>query len=140
MGADMIINYRTTPNWAEKALELTNDYGVDIIFENGGAHTLRQSFDAITFGGLINCIGYLSGKEDDAGDRTNTNVLALRKNVTLKGILNGPRTRFQEMLEFYAKHEIHPVVDKTFTFEEAKEGLKYLFGGGHFGKVVVKVA
>lgn len=34
----------------------------------------------------------------------------------------------------------HPVVDKTFQFEEARDGLQYLFSGGHFGKVVVKIA
>lgn len=140
LGADFGVNYRTSPEWQEEVMRLTKNEGADIIFENGGAQTLRKSFDCVAFGGLINCIGYLSGKEDAPGDRLNTNVLALRRNVTLKGILNGPRERFEEMTRFYAQHEIHPVVDKVFKFEEAKEALQYLFSGGHFGKVVVKVA
>lgn len=139
LGADVTINYRTDPEWEKSVLNATSSEGVDIIFENGGAQTLRKSFDCIAFGGLINCIGYLSGKEDAPGDRMNTNVLALRRNVTLKGILNGPRERFEEMVQFYDKWKIRPVVDRVFGFEEAKEGLKYLFAGGHFGKVVVKV-
>jgi NADPH:quinone reductase-like Zn-dependent oxidoreductase len=139
LGADFGINYRTSPEWQEEVMRLTDNEGADIIFENGGAQTLRKSFDCVAFGGLIDCIGYLSGKEDAPGDRLNTNVLALRRNVTLKGILNGPRERFEEMAGFYAEHEIHPVVDKVFNFEEAKEALQYLFSGGHFGKVVVKV-
>ncbi|KAF7889121.1 hypothetical protein EAF00_009421 [Botryotinia globosa] len=140
LGADHTINYRTTPIWSEEVMKITHNEGVSNIFETGGALTLRQSFDAIAFGGLINAIGYLSGKEDDNADRTNTNVLALRRNVTLKGILNGPRERFEEMLEWYDEKKIRPVVDKVFAFEEAKEGLKYLYNGGHFGKVVVKVS
>lgn len=140
LGADHTINYRTDPNWDETVLSMTKGDGVDMIFENGGAATLRKSFECIAFGGLINCIGYLSGKEDAVGDRTNTNVLALKRNVTLKGLLNGPRERFEEMLRFYEEKEIKPVVDKVFEFEEAKEALQYLFGGGHFGKVVVKVS
>lgn len=139
LGADKTINYKTTPNWDEEVLKMTNGEGVDIIFENGGAATLRKSFECIAFGGLIDCIGYLSGKEDDVADRTNTNVLALKRNVTLKGLLNGPRDRFEEMLKFYEEKEIKPVVDKVFKFEESKEALKYLFSGGHFGKVVIKV-
>ena len=139
LGADKTINYRTTKNWDQEVLSLTDNEGVDIIFENGGAQTLRKSFECVTFGGLINCIGYLSGKVDDAEDRTNTNLLALKRNVTLKGILNGPRERFEEMLEFYEKKGIKPVVDKVFTFEESKEALHYLFAGGHFGKVVIKI-
>ncbi len=140
LGADKIINYKTNPNWDDEVLKMTNNEGVDIIFENGGAQTLRKSFECIAFGGLINCIGYLSGKEDVVGDRTNTNVLALKRNVTLKGLLNGPRERLEEMLAFYDEKKIKPVVDKVFVFEEAPEALKYLFKGGHFGKVVIKVS
>lgn len=140
LGADYTINYKTTPEWQEEAMRITNGEGADIIFECGGSQTLRKSFDCVAFGGLIDCIGYLSGKENAPGDRLNTNVLALRRNVTLKGILNGPRDRFEEMAKFYAEHEIHPVVDKIFNFEEAAQALQYLFSGGHFGKVVVRVA
>jgi NADPH:quinone reductase-like Zn-dependent oxidoreductase len=118
---------------------MTDGEGVDIIFENGGAATLRKSFECIAFGGLIDCIGYLSGKEDAVGNRTSTNVLALKRNVTLKGLLNGPRERLEEMLTFYDKKEIKLVVDRVFGFEELKEALEYLFKGGHLGKVVIKV-
>lgn len=140
LGADSLINYRDTADWQNAVLDAASSRGADIIFENGGAQTLRKSFDCIAFGGLINCIGYLSGKEDAVGDRTNTNVLALRRNVTLKGLLNGPAERFEEMLAFYEKHQIRPVVDRVFAFGEAKEALQYLFTGGHFGKVVIRVA
>ena len=140
LGATHTINYRSHPNWQEEVLRLTSGEGADIIFENGGAQTLRKSFDCVAFGGLINCIGYLSGKEDAPGDRVNTNVLALRRNVTLKGLLNGPKDRFEEMVGFYEKHEIRPVVDRVFGFEEAKEALRYLYSGGHLGKIVMKIA
>ena len=141
LGADAGVNYRSVPDWQEEVLRLTDGEGADIVFENGGAQTLRKSFDCVAFGGLINCIGYLSGKEDaEEGDRLNTNVLALRRNVTLKGILNGPKDRFEEMVKFYEKNRIRPVVDKVFEFEQAKEALEYLYSGGHFGKVVVRVA
>ena len=62
--ADKTINYRTTTNWDEEVLKMTDGEDVDIIFENGGAATLWKSFKCIAFGGLIGCIGYLSGKED----------------------------------------------------------------------------
>ncbi|KAK6385759.1 hypothetical protein LTS17_001331 [Exophiala oligosperma] len=139
LGATHIINYKTDPEWQDTVMRLTNDHGVDIILEAGGAQTLRKSFNCIAFGGLINAIGYLSGKEDDPGDRLNANVLALRRNVTLKGILNGPKDRFEEMLQFYDQHKIKPVVDRVFPFDQAKEAFKYLYSGGHFGKVVIRV-
>lgn len=121
-------------------LSLTSNKGADIIFECGGAQTLRQSFECVAFGGMISCIGYLSGKEDGPENRMNTNVLALKRNVTLKGILNGPKDRFEELLAVYAEKGVKPVVDRVFGFDEAKDALVYLFKGGHFGKVVIKVA
>lgn len=141
LGADHGINYQTHWEWQEPVLEATNNAGADIIFETGGQRTMRKSFDCVAFGGLINCIGYLSGKEDEPElNRLNVNVLALRRNVTLKGILNGPKDRFEEMVEFYKQKKIHPVVSKVFDFDKADEALKYLYSGAHFGKVVVKVA
>jgi NADPH:quinone reductase-like Zn-dependent oxidoreductase len=139
LGAKTLINYSSTPDWEAAVLESTTDAGADIIFELGGAKTLRKSFDCIKFGGTIACIGYLSGKEDEGEDRTNVNLLCLRRNVTLKGIINGPRDRLEEMLRFYEEKQIKPVMDRVFKFEEGREALQYLFSGGHFGKVVVKV-
>ena len=113
---------------------------MDIIFENGGAGTITRSYNSIKFGGLINSIGYVAGKVDPPDERLNINVYAIKKNFTLKGLLNGPRDRFEELLHFYEKHHIRPVVDKTFAFEAAPAALKYLWDGSHFGKVVVRVA
>jgi NADPH:quinone reductase-like Zn-dependent oxidoreductase len=148
LGASTAINYRTHWAWQDAVLKATDNRGADYIFEVGGARTLRKSFDCVAFGGTIACIGYLTGKEEEeadpegggAGGRLNVNVMALRRNVTLKGILNGPRDRFEEMLGFYGSKGIRPVVGKVFGFDEARDALRYLAEGKHFGKVVIKVA
>lgn len=120
-------------------MQLTDGKGADIVFEQGGPQTLAKSFACVKWGGMISAIGYLSGKQDDADNLINTNVLALRRNVTLKGIWNGPKNRLEEAVELYQRKEIHPVVDKVFPFHQAKEALEYVAAGSHFGKVVVKV-
>ena len=142
LGADHLINYRTNPAWHEQVLSLTGGRGADIIFECGGRQTLRHSLEAVAFGGLISCIGYVTGTRDEPGDdeRTNINMLVVRRNATLKGIFNGPRDRFEEMCAFYAEHGIRPPIDRVFPFEKAKEALEYLASGAHFGKVVVRIS
>lgn len=141
LGADHLINYKTTPQWADEVMAATDGYGADFILENGGNGTLRQSFDAVTFGGVINCIGYLGGKTTKGQDEEDhaVSVLALRRNMTLRGIMNGPRDRFEEMLQFYERHEIKPVVHRVFPFSESPAALQYLYSGQHFGKVVIQV-
>ena len=92
-------------------MRITKGEGADIIFETGGTQTLLKSFSCVAFGGLINAIGYLSGKDDPEGGM-NVNVLALRRNVTFKGILNGPKDRLEEMLQLVEKKGVKPVVDR----------------------------
>ncbi|RWL17077.1 MAG: NAD(P)-dependent alcohol dehydrogenase, partial [Mesorhizobium sp.] len=36
LGADHLINYRSTPDWDDKVLELTDGLGADLIVETGG--------------------------------------------------------------------------------------------------------
>lgn len=139
LGADFTVNYRTTPGWEAEVMQWTNNHGADIILETGGAQTLRKSFDCIAFGGLIDCIGYVSGKVDTDDDRLNMNLLTLRRTVTLKGIINGPKDRFEEMVRFYENNQIRPVVSRTFSFNESKEAFRFLESGSHFGKVVIQV-
>jgi len=35
-------------------------------------------------------------------------------------------------------NRMKPAVDKLFAFEEAREALKYMESGSHFGKIVIK--
>jgi len=43
MGADHLINYRSTPAWGETVRQLTDGRGVDHVIEVGGPATLEQS-------------------------------------------------------------------------------------------------
>jgi NADPH:quinone reductase-like Zn-dependent oxidoreductase len=73
-----------------------------------------------------------------AGTSGNINTFQFdNKNVNLYGIETGSREMYEEMNRFIETHNIKPVVDKTFVFEDTREALKYLESGSHFGKVVV---
>lgn len=59
---------------------------------------------------------------DLAEDRMKIDVQATRKNLTLIGMLDGPRDRFELMLALYEKHKIKPVIDRVFKFDGAEGG------------------
>src|SRR5204862_127932 len=81
LGASDLINYRTTPDWDQKALELTNGIGVDHIIEVGGPGTLARSMNAVRVGGRISLIGLLSGR-----DTTVNPMPILGKQIQVQGI------------------------------------------------------
>ncbi len=49
----MVINYTETPDWDEKARELTDGRGVDCVVEIGGPGTIAMSLKALAVGGHV---------------------------------------------------------------------------------------
>ncbi|GIU82210.1 MAG: NAD(P)-dependent alcohol dehydrogenase [Acidobacteria bacterium] len=134
LGADELINYKETPDWDQAVLELTEKRGVDHIIELGGAGTLQKSLKAVKMGGYIAVIGVLAGKgEFDP-------ILILMKAIRVQGIFVGSREMFEQMNEFIEKHNIKPIIDRTFEFENTIEAFKFMESGSHFGKVVIRLA
>ncbi len=133
LGASDGINYKTTPEWGDRVRELTAGTGVDHVVEVGGAGTLPQSLRAVRMGGAISLIGVLSG----AGQFNPTPILM--KNVRLQGIFVGSRAMFEDMNKAMALHQLRPIVDRVFRFDQIREALRYMESGAHFGKICLKV-
>ncbi|MES2949603.1 MAG: NAD(P)-dependent alcohol dehydrogenase [Pseudomonadota bacterium] len=132
LGAWQTINYRRTPDWDQVALELTGGIGVDHILELGGPETYNRSIAAIAAGGRIAQIGVLTGFNSQP------NIVPLQfKNASIHGICVGSVAHYTRLNAFLAQHAIHPVVDKTFGFDDVAAGYAHLQSGSHFGKVVV---
>ncbi|GCE17537.1 zinc-dependent alcohol dehydrogenase family protein [Dictyobacter kobayashii] len=132
LGADYTINYKTTPHWAERVLEITNGQGADHVVEVGGAGTLPQSLEAVREGGHISLIGLLTGEHGTADQS-----IAARKKLRIEGIYVGSCEMFEEMNLAFTQHQVKPVIDKVFPFSAMNEAYQYLKSGVHFGKVVV---
>ena len=132
LGASDGINYKTTPDWDKRVRELTGA-GADHIVEVGGPSTLPKSLKAVRMGGSISLIGNVAG-----GGEVNP-VPLLMKNVRLQGIFVGSREMFEAMNRAVSLHKLKPVIDRVFQFEEAREALKYMATGAHFGKICISV-
>lgn len=52
-----MVNYAETPDWDEKARELTSGRGVDCGVEIGGPGTIAMSLKALAVGGRVSLIG-----------------------------------------------------------------------------------
>ncbi len=133
-GADIGINYKTTPNWDEKVDALTEGRGVDNVVELGGAATLSKSLHAVRYSGKVVIIGVINGIK---GEIDITSIL--RKHVRVQGISVGSRDSFEEMNRAISQQKLHPVIDRVFPFDKAKEAMAYLESGTHFGKVVITI-
>ncbi|CAG9951409.1 unnamed protein product [Clonostachys rosea f. rosea IK726] len=127
-----------THTWADEVLNLTQGKGADIIVETGGPETMPQSVRAVAEGGVISAVGVLTGMTEEKPQLA-IGLSLINRNAVLKGINIGPRDRVEEMMRLYQQEDIHPIINRCFKFDGAKDALTYMKDGFHFGKVVIKV-
>jgi NADPH:quinone reductase-like Zn-dependent oxidoreductase len=132
LGADHLVNYKTTPDWSKAAREISGGRGIDHVVEVGGAGTLERSIRAVRPSGVISLIGVLAG---GAGELNLGPVVT--QNIRLQGITVGSRDLFEAMNRALSLHKVRPPIDEhRFPFDGLKEALKAFPEGKHFGKVV----
>ncbi|NBC36032.1 zinc-binding dehydrogenase [Novosphingobium sp. FSY-8] len=136
LGADITINYRTHPDWEAEVLKATNGAGADIVVETGGYDTQAKSVLAAAANGRI---VFVSVAPREGAPAMNIG-LVIYKNLILKGIAEGSRAMLQRLLRAIAQHNIQPVIDSTFAFDEAPAAYAHLKSGSHVGKILIKVA
>lgn len=126
---------------ADKALDSEADWGeqlggekVDLVIESVGAATFNQSLDQLKRGGTLVAFGASAGDTVD---------FDLRKffygQFNLLGSTMASAEELQEMLGFIEKHNIKPVMDKTFKLEDYKEAFNHLENAGMMGKIAFTI-
>jgi NADPH:quinone reductase-like Zn-dependent oxidoreductase len=133
LGAFGTVNYRTNPEWQREVRALTNDHGVDHVLEVGGQDTLPRAIQALAYDAHVGIIGGLSGFAASLPVGT-----LLQLGTQVSGIYVGSRADFEAMNEFIEEHEIVPVVDRVFSFEEAPAAFEFMDSGSFLGKIVIR--
>jgi NADPH:quinone reductase-like Zn-dependent oxidoreductase len=134
LGAAEVINYKTTPDWDKRVMELTGREGADHILDVGGGGTLGHALQAIRDGGFITVIGLLSGM---GGEINPLGILFRGAHVV--GVRVGSRDMFEDMNRAIGVNRMRPIIDRVFEFDEAAAALDHLASGQHFGKVCIRV-
>lgn len=133
LGADEGINYKTFPDWEKQVLALTEGKGADITVEVAGGNGVNQSVAATKVAGTIAQVGFLTGQTS----QLDLMPLIFRQ-TTIRGIAVAPRSSFDRMNPFLTEHNIKPVIEQVYSFNDAIEAFKHLSRGA-FGKIVIKI-
>jgi NADPH:quinone reductase len=147
-GADHVIDYGTT-DFRDEVLKLTNDRGVDRIYDPVGGDVFAQSLRCLAVEGRICPIGFASGTIPQIP----ANIL-LVKSIAVMGFNYGyyvgwsPHdARFEQADRTFALMErirgwceaglCHPHVDRTFRLDQAADAMRALIERGVTGRVAV---
>ena len=61
LGADLVVDYTTTPDFSEAVKEFTAKKGVDVILDHVGAKYLAPNMNSLAYKGKLVIIGIISG-------------------------------------------------------------------------------
>lgn len=135
----LTINYSTTPEWHQEALNLTGGVGVDIVVENGGTGSLVKSLKCTKRGGVVSQVGYLS--KQDPNDLRELVPTLIDRRVNLRGINAGSKYDMEDFCAALsaAQTRLHDLIDKVFPFEQAEEAVEFVWQGKQIGKIVLQL-
>jgi putative PIG3 family NAD(P)H quinone oxidoreductase len=140
LGADVAINYRDQ----DFVDVVTAEGGADVILDNMGAVYLERNVTALAVGGRLVVLGAQGGRkgELDLG-------MLLGKAATVTAALLRPRSLAQKAAIVAAtvafvwplieSGDVHPVIDRVLTLDEAAEAHRVVGASEHIGKVVLRV-
>ncbi|WP_445477279.1 NADP-dependent oxidoreductase [Lysinibacillus irui] len=146
LGADQVINYKK-----ENFEAILKNY--DAVFDTLGGKTLEKSFKIIKNGGKIVSV---SGRPNarfakDYGSGLWKTLLfsaASRKLTALEKkhhaqysflFMKPSGDQLRIIADLIESGSIKPVIDRTFSFEEAEKAMKYAESGRAKGKIIVKI-
>jgi NADPH:quinone reductase-like Zn-dependent oxidoreductase len=132
LGAAHVIDYNADSAWGETARGLTEGRGVDVVVDVGGPGTFDQSIAALRYGGTMSILGVLTGTRGDV----NTYGI-FHKTLRVAGVYVGSISMFESLLRAVQASRLEPIIDRTFSFGEARAAYEHLASGRHFGKVVI---
>lgn len=135
LGATGLVNYRSTPEWHEQVMAITQGHGVDHVLEVGGPRSFAQSLLSLHTSGQINVIGYLGGQQGEINP-----LLILQRNARVRGIAVGPRQSFESMSRAIEANGLRPLLDSVHDWLDLPKALAHLQSGQHFGKVVLRIS
>jgi putative PIG3 family NAD(P)H quinone oxidoreductase len=135
LGADLVIDYTTTPDFSEVVKEFTGKKGVDLILDHVGA---------LGYKGKLVIIGVISGIKAEL----NLALMMVKRQSIIGSVLRSrPVPEKAEIVaEFtrralpkFADRTIVPIIEKAFPLAQVAEAHRMMEEDKHFGKIVLKI-
>jgi zinc-binding alcohol dehydrogenase/oxidoreductase len=131
LGAKTGFNYRE-PEWRKALAKVSG--GLDVVFDGAPAASYPNYARALNMGARVVLYGSTGGPQFP--------VVApelFLKNVSIIGSNVGNPQEFRDLLSFMERHQIRPVIERTFPLAVARDALQYLETGHRLGKVVITI-
>jgi NADPH:quinone reductase-like Zn-dependent oxidoreductase len=132
LGAEVGINYKKNPDWAKQVFEASGKRGVDVVIENVGAATWKDSIRSLKGGGRLVTCGSTSGPVGET-----IIPLVFWKQVHLIGSTMANRKEFHDVMGQFFAGRLKAIIDEVVPLKDGAAAQQRLAEGKQFGKIVL---
>lgn len=133
LGADVLIDRNTQPDWARAVHAATNKQGVDVVVDNVGT-TFPLSFRAAKKGGRILTVGNTGGPKFEIDNR-----FIFSKQLSLIGSTMGTLEDFATVMQLVTTGKLQVALDRSFALKDARAAQERLESGAQLGKITLEI-
>jgi len=133
LGADVSINY-AKEDWESAVYEKTAKRGVDVVLENVGAQTWKQSLRSLRKGGRLVTCGATTGPIAETDIR-----IVFWKQLHIIGSTMANRREFNDVMRLFFAGRLKAIVDEIVPLKDGAAAQRRLAEGRQFGKIVLTV-
>jgi NADPH:quinone reductase-like Zn-dependent oxidoreductase len=133
LGADETFDHHTQ-DVAKEVRARTGKRGVDVVVDNVGEATWKQSILALGKRGRLVTCGGTSGPLVESDVRR-----MFWSQLTLRGSTMGNDAEFDAIMQALGEGALMPPVDSVYPLAEGRAAFERLASGAQFGKIVLKV-
>ncbi len=133
LGADEVILYKTK-DFSEEVKKLTNNKGVDVVFDHIGSEIWEKNLSCLARGGRLVTCGATSGPTVEMDIR-----YLYAKQLSVFGSYMGSLAELYKVIELVERGSLKPTLDQVFALKEARQAQVRMEARQNFGKIVLKV-
>jgi NADPH:quinone reductase-like Zn-dependent oxidoreductase len=132
LGADHVIDYKASPDWAKEAFVATGKKGFDAILDSSGAATFGKSVRLLGLGGRLVTCGATTGPIAEVDIRN-----VFWRQLSILGSTMGVPQDLTDAVRMWEQGRLKVVVDATYPLEQAREAMARMESSAQFGKIVL---
>ena len=133
LGADSLIDRSKDEDWSKAAFLVTNKRGVDVVVDNVGT-TFMQSLRALRKGGRLLTVGNSGGPRFEIDNR-----YMFAKHLSIIGSTMSTLHEFKEVMDRIVAGTFKPVLDRTYSLQDAARAQERLWKNENFGKITLEI-
>jgi NADPH:quinone reductase-like Zn-dependent oxidoreductase len=116
----------------EKEIAALASSGIDLIVDGAGGSGFNKLIQLVKPGGRIVVYGATAGRPPDLQIHR-----LFWKQITIQGTTMGNEEDFRNMVQFFERHHLKPIIHKTYKLENHKDAYLEMMENKQFGKIIL---